>query len=765
MRVERINQRPVLGRSSIKALAAVCSVDAAGVHALVAPEHFREWWGYGWFFMIVVIVQGAYGVGLVFPGVRFSAKPSYLISGMAFNLWIAGLYAITRVSGIPLFGPHAGHVEALDMAGAVSKALELGTVVSLSALLFSDPESREAVRNRLRWAGIALAAVAALVALLWAMAVVQQRPEFRTILGTEATSEGTAGEITGAGAGDAWPTYGQLYPLLVRSGRGPQGAALDVFYAAPVYFQVSGAEAPEASLKRPTLVFVLEEADHEHVTGLAPQPPRAVLRVDAKTAVEPYQAIVLYEASGHRTTQLLFPLPAGMSNESLSKGQHTLDLGIPLGSGSESVFSWQLPLQLPTNNAAPAASEASTTGGTTLAPAAKISELTKVLSRSANGVQYGGSPVQVEAIYVTPEYFAAAFAPDVTTRFQPERYAVVLLTEKLHTADLPAARPDLALTIDGREYRPDMIEDVTSSPHHRMTLIRFPAEAPSGIRHHEMDLKLPGGASMTWHFPISFGGAESRASGVQVTWVWLLAILGGLIAAMWPCLFQLTVFFIPALAGLSMHDASSSVSIVKRASVVKAALFFVLGFTIVYTAAGGLIGYLAGRLSSMDTFYTWQRYLGIAGGIVIIILALRVAAQVRAPLVCKMPVLSKMGRQKGPASPLQMMIAGVAFATGCMTCFGAAVVVAMVVYVGLSGSAFIGASTLFLFALGMGIPLVIASTAMAKMLPLLSRFEKAVRWMGLASALVMVGFAVLLISGNYMALTEWVYRMLPAQAS
>ncbi|MBI4299617.1 MAG: hypothetical protein HY677_00655, partial [Chloroflexi bacterium] len=177
-----------------------------------------------------------------------------------------------------------------------------------------------------------------------------------------------------------------------------------------------------------------------------------------------------------------------------------------------------------------------------------------------------------------------------------------------------------------------------------------------------------------------------------------------------------------------------------------------------------LIGSAAGRLGELPAFDVWQQYLGIGGGALIILLAARVAAQVRAPLVCKMPVLSRMGQRRRPANPLEMMVAGVAFATGCMTCFGAAIVVAMVVYVGLSGSAVVGAFTLFLFSMGMGIPLVIAAIAMAKVLPLLSRFEKAIRWMGLASSLVMVGFAILLITGNYMLLTEWIYRAMPGLA-
>jgi cytochrome c-type biogenesis protein len=106
-----------------------------------------------------------------------------------------------------------------------------------------------------------------------------------------------------------------------------------------------------------------------------------------------------------------------------------------------------------------------------------------------------------------------------------------------------------------------------------------------------------------------------------------------------------------------------------------------------------------------------------------------------------------------------MMVARLAFATGCMTCFGSALVVGMVVYVGLAQSAMYGALVLFLFSLGMGIPLVIAAVAMAHALPLLLRLERAVPWMGLASATLMAAFGVLLISGNYMVVSQWTYRL------
>jgi len=83
----------------------------------------------------------------------------------------------------------------------------------------------------------------------------------------------------------------------------------------------------------------------------------------------------------------------------------------------------------------------------------------------------------------------------------------------------------------------------------------------------------------------------------------------------------------------------------------------------------------------------------------------------------------------------------------------------MVVYIGLAQSAFYGALVLFLFSLGMGVPLVIAAVAMARALPLLLKLETAVPWMGLFSALLMAGFGTLLISGNYMVVAEWSLRV------
>jgi cytochrome c-type biogenesis protein len=353
--------------------------------------------------------------------------------------------------------------------------------------------------------------------------------------------------------------------------------------------------------------------------------------------------------------------------------------------------------------------------------------------------------VQVEATF-TPE---------------DEKYIAVLVTERTHTANLPHASPRPALFVSGDPRELVDARVITDSVHHRATTYRFARDEAFGNGHQVMTLRVAAAQEATWHLPIALPNASSSSAdpvGFGQSWALILAVAGGMVAAMWPCLFQLTVYFIPALAGVAMREGGSSTTAGRR-QVLRAAFYFILGFTLVYTATGALIGYAAQQFGDTSQFEAWQRYIGMGAGVIVIGLALRVAATVRAPLICRMPLLSRMTRSNAPASRTEMMLAGLAFATGCMTCFGSALVVGMVVYVGLAQSALYGALVLFLFSLGMGIPLVIAAVAMARALPLLFRLERAVPWMGLASAVMMAGFGVLLISGNYMIVSEWTYKL------
>ena len=109
--------------------AAALSLLAAAIHLWVAPEHFEEWWGYGAFFVVLAVAQGLYALGLL----RWPTR-SILLLGAAGNLAVAILWLVTRTTGVPLLGPHAGEVEGVGVLDLACTLGEVGIVAGLGTL-------------------------------------------------------------------------------------------------------------------------------------------------------------------------------------------------------------------------------------------------------------------------------------------------------------------------------------------------------------------------------------------------------------------------------------------------------------------------------------------------------------------------------------------------------------------------------------------------------------------------------------------------------
>ena len=109
--------------------AAGLSLIAALIHVWAAPEHFEEWWGYGTFFLVCAVLQGLYAPVLL----RRPGRPVLLL-GAAVNLAVVILWLVTRTTGIPHFGPHAGEVEAAGVLDVACTLAEVGIVAGLGTL-------------------------------------------------------------------------------------------------------------------------------------------------------------------------------------------------------------------------------------------------------------------------------------------------------------------------------------------------------------------------------------------------------------------------------------------------------------------------------------------------------------------------------------------------------------------------------------------------------------------------------------------------------
>jgi hypothetical protein len=125
------------GRERTLYAAAALSLLAGLIHLWVTPEHLKEWWCYGAFFVVAGAAQILY-----IPIVVLWPTRIVLLGGIAGNLAIVGLYLLTRTVGIPFFGPEAGEVEGFGFVDVCATASELGIAVALGAALLRHARAK-----------------------------------------------------------------------------------------------------------------------------------------------------------------------------------------------------------------------------------------------------------------------------------------------------------------------------------------------------------------------------------------------------------------------------------------------------------------------------------------------------------------------------------------------------------------------------------------------------------------------------------------------
>lgn len=366
----------------------------------------------------------------------------------------------------------------------------------------------------------------------------------------------------------------------------------------------------------------------------------------------------------------------------------------------------------------------------------------------------------VSGIYATPTYYAMTEQTEEAARYQPDKFAVFYVFEDIHVGALPTSPRIMTLHMyDGREVSPLSTEVLRDSFHHRATVVRFPNLINEKTSSFELITHDPAShnvQTMNWDLPIVY--PKNVTAGTDLSPATLLALLAGLLAVLSPCLLQLTVYYTFALAGINMKQNPANLN-GARAQVIRTALCFIGGFTIVFTATGSLAGLAGQKLQSSGIMESWNRPLAIAAGVGVLLLGIWVGANTGAPGLCRLPVLADWGRRSKWLDALKMMVMGSAFAVGCSTCFGGALFISLMIYVGTVGSASLGALTLFLFSVGIALPYLLAAFFLSRALPLLNSIQKAASSVGLVCSVVLTFFGVILITDNFHMPSNWLYRL------
>ncbi len=119
--------------------AAALAIVAALAHLWAVPVHFVDLWGYETFLwwlyaalhLLIFVAQGLYGVALL----RWPGQAMFL-AGIALNLPVVALYAVSHTAGIPSFlVPYDGRVEMSGLLDAVGAGAEVALILVLVASL------------------------------------------------------------------------------------------------------------------------------------------------------------------------------------------------------------------------------------------------------------------------------------------------------------------------------------------------------------------------------------------------------------------------------------------------------------------------------------------------------------------------------------------------------------------------------------------------------------------------------------------------------
>lgn len=393
----------------------------------------------------------------------------------------------------------------------------------------------------------------------------------------------------------------------------------------------------------------------------------------------------------------------------------------------------------------------------------QMQSIAGVLRRSAELSEH----VDLLAIYATPEFFATIRPGERDIPFSPEGSLIFIINEDTHVDSLGHDPTPAVLRIDGKEtYSPEKAETLSYSNHHKVSVLSFPKRDFNGqpIAHDGtrlLELLVPkegaaGSVALRWDLPIIYPKEVLRRQNVPLGT--MLALTGGLLATvLTPCLIQMVLYYLSTLTGLSAETPSTqALSARAKSRVLKVAVGFVSGFTILFTGVGALAGLAGETLQGSALWAAWTRPLATTAGVVIMLLGLWTAIRARSPLVCRLP-LTKFAQPRETGF-FRSTLMGFSFALGCSTCFGGALIATLLFYVGTLGSPAQGALVLFFFSLGVGVPFVLAAALLSRVLPLLNSMEKAAPIVGLVSSLVMVGFGFLLITDNFHLVSTWIHN-------
>jgi Na+-driven multidrug efflux pump len=125
--------------------AAALSVFALVAHSIDAPDHLKEWWGYGTVFIMTAAFQFFYGLALFIQPWKYDEEGNlrsraesygrkYYLLGVGLTTFAVIFYVVTRTSGLPFLVAEA-RAEPVTLLSLISLIANVPLVTLLIILV------------------------------------------------------------------------------------------------------------------------------------------------------------------------------------------------------------------------------------------------------------------------------------------------------------------------------------------------------------------------------------------------------------------------------------------------------------------------------------------------------------------------------------------------------------------------------------------------------------------------------------------------------
>ena len=205
--------------------------------------------------------------------------------------------------------------------------------------------------------------------------------------------------------------------------------------------------------------------------------------------------------------------------------------------------------------------------------------------------------------------------------------------------------------------------------------------------------------------------------------IYAVTFLEGVMSFVSPCILPLLPLYISYFAGGTE----------KKHKVIVNALCFVLGFTLMYTAMGLLIGLAGAKIAG-------NPIVNAVCGIIIIVFGLSYLGAV------KLPFLKGMESGREADGIISAFVFGVVFALNASPCIGVFLGSALALAAN-SSSALKGAALLALYSLGLGLPLLISALIIDKLKGTFDFIKRHYKAINTVCGVFLIALGVLIATG------------------